>query len=124
MKYVIISKFDPAKSQELASKVSPEAFSAIDKATKDGRKLGRPDIEGLGVEPGMAAILADHLAHLTHLTSKGALLSGGPCVGFKAAINIFQANSEQEARDLHDADPLAKHGIFAIDQVFAWQQVF
>lgn len=124
MKYVIISKFDPDKSQELASKVSPEAFGAIDRATKSGQTLDKADIAALGVADDMATILADHLAHLVALTNRGALLSGGPCEGFRNAINIFEAESEQEAKDLHDADPLAKNGIFAVDQVFAWQQVF
>lgn len=124
MKYVIVSRFDPERTRELASKVSPEAFAAIDQATKSGTTLDQSQIEALGVESGMAAILADHLSHLTRLTSRGELLSGGPCVGFEEAINIFEAETEQQARELHDADPLAKSGIFAIDKVYAWQQVF
>jgi len=111
MQYVIISKFDPDKT-------------AIDKATKDGKVLDLAELTDMGVTSDLAQVLVDHLSHLTQLRASGGLVSGGPCEGFKNAINVFEADSEQQARQLHDSDPLAKHGFFAIDQVYGWNQVF
>ena len=124
MQYVIVSKFDPEKSETLQRDLPSEAFSAIDQATKDGRVLARAELTSLGVAGELAQVLVDHLAHLNELRANGSLISGGPCEGFRYAINIFEAETEQQACDLHDADPLAKYGFFAIDQVYGWKQVF
>lgn len=124
MKYVIVSRFDPERTQQLASELSPQVFADIDQAIKSGTTLNHAQVEALGVPAGTAAILADHISYLTRITSQGALLSGGPCVGYKEAINIFEAESEQQARDLHDADPLALNGFFAVEKVYPWLQVF
>ena len=125
MKYVVISKLSPGKDgQELGAKLNPKAFSEIDKATKSGKLLQQADIEKLGVESNLAKLIADHINHLDRLTKDGSLVSGGPCEGFKDAINIFEATSEQEARSLHNADPFAKHGYLVVDKIYAWQQVF
>ncbi len=78
----------------------------------------------MGVGGELARVLVDHLRHLTRLRASGALVSGGPCAGFQYAINIFAADTEVQARELHDADPLARHGFFTIDQVYGWNQVF
>ena len=124
MQYVIISKFDPDKTATLQRDLPAGAFAAIDEATKDGKVLDLAELTGLGIETELAQVLVDHLSHLTRLRASGGLISGGPCEGFKNAINVFEADSEQQARELHDADPLAKYGFFAVDQVYGWNQVF
>ena len=124
MQYVIVSKFDPDKTATLQRDLPAEAFSAIDQATKDGKVLELNELTGLGVNGELAQVLVDHLSHLTELRASGGLISGGPCEGFRHAINIFEAETEQQACELHDADPLAKYGFFTIDQVYGWKQVF
>ncbi|MBL4622683.1 MAG: hypothetical protein JKY89_09825 [Immundisolibacteraceae bacterium] len=124
MQYVIVSRFDPEKTATLQRDLPAEAFSAIDQATKDGIILDLSELTSLGVSDELARVLVDHLSHLTDLRTSGGLVSGGPCEGFKHAINIFEAETEQQACELHDADPLAKHGFFVIDQVYGWNQVF
>ena len=124
MQYVIVSKFDPDKTATLQRDLPVEAFSAIDQATKDGKVLALGELTSLGVGGELAQVLVDHLSHLTELRASGGLISGGPCEGFRHAINIFEAETEQQACELHDADPLAKYGFFSIDQVYGWKQVF
>ena len=124
MQYVIVSKFDPDKTATLQRDLPVEAFSAIDQATKDGKVLALSELTSLGVSSELSQVLVDHLTHLNKLRANGSLISGGPCEGFHHAINIFEAETEQQACDLHDADPLAKYGFFAIDQVYGWKQVF
>lgn len=124
MQYVIVSRFDPDKTATLQRDLPVEAFAAIDRATKDGQVLDLAQLTDLGVSGELAKVLVDHLSHLTKLRASGALVSGGPCEGFNHAINIFEAETDQQACELHDADPLAKYGFFAIDQVYGWKQVF
>lgn len=124
MKYLIVSRFDDAAVARLRAELPAAAFAYIDAAIHDQRVPTRADIEAQGVPEGLAQVLADHLVHLDALRRSGRLLAGGPCEGFAHAINIFEAASEDEARALHDADPLARHGYFRVGEVYAWRQVF
>ncbi|WP_372718523.1 YciI family protein [Immundisolibacter sp.] len=124
MLYVVISRFDDAAVARLRSELPADAFAYIDEAIHHQRVPGQADIEAQGVAPGLASVLAAHLAHLTELRGSGKLVSGGPCTGFVNAINIFEAESDAQARALHDADPLAKHGFFAVETIYPWQRVF
>ena len=124
MQYVVISRFDADAVARLRSELPPTAFAYIDDAIHHQRLPNQADIEAQGVPPGLAGVLAAHLKHLTELRGSGKLISGGPCSGFAHAINIFEAGSPDEARALHDADPLARHGYFAVETVYAWQRVF
>jgi uncharacterized protein YciI len=124
MQYVVISRFDTDAVARLRSELPPAAFSYIDDAIHHQRLPSQADIEAQGVPPGLAGVLAAHLKHLTELRGSGKLISGGPCSGFTNAINIFEADSLDEARALHDTDPLAKHGYFAVETLYAWQRVF
>lgn len=124
MLYVVVSRFDEAAVARLRGELSPAAFAYIDEAIHHQRLPSQADIEAQGVAPGLASVLAAHLAHLTELRGTGKLVSGGPCAGFAHAINIFDADSADQARALHDADPLARHGYFAVETVYPWQRVF
>ena len=124
MQYVVISRFDTDAVARLRSELPPGAFAYIDDAIHHQRLPSQADIEAQGVPPGLAGVLAAHLKHLTALRASGKLISGGPCSGFENAINIFEAGSPEEACQLHDADPLAQHGYFAVETVYAWQRVF
>ena len=124
MQYVVISRFDTDAVARLRSELPPAAFSYIDDAIHHQRLPSQADIEAQGVPPGLAGVLAAHLKHLTELRGSGKLISGGPCSGFTNAINIFEADSPDEACALHDTDPLAKHGYFAVETLYAWQRVF
>lgn len=124
MLYVIISRFDEAAVARLRGELPPAAFAYIDEAIHQQRLPSQADVEAQGVAPGLAGVLAAHLAHLTDLRGSGKLVSGGPCAGFVNAINIFEAGSADQARALHDADPLARHGYFAVETIYPWQRVF
>lgn len=124
MLYVIISRFDEAAVARLRGELPPAAFAYIDEAIHHQRVPSQADIEAQGVPTSLASVLAAHLAHLTELRGSGKLVSGGPCTGFVNAINIFEAGSADEARTLHDADPLARHGYFAVETIYPWQRVF
>lgn len=124
MQYVVISRFDADAVARLRNELPPTAFAYIDDAIHHQRLPNQADVEAQGVPPGLASVLAAHLKHLTELRGSGKLISGGPCSGFAHAINIFEAGSPDEARALHDADPLARHGYFAVETVYAWQRVF
>ncbi len=124
MLYVVISRFDEAAVARLRGDLPPAAFAYIDEAIHHQRVPSQADIEAQGVAPGLAGVLAAHLAHLTDLRGSGKLVSGGPCAGFVNAINIFEAESADQARALHDADPLAKQGYFAVETIYPWQRVF
>lgn len=124
MQYVVISKFDAEKTAILQRDLPGAAFESIDQASKEGKVLNLAVLTDMGVAGELAQVLVDHLSHLTELRARGALVSGGPCEGFRNAINIFEAETETQARELHDADPLARYGFFAIEQVYGWNQVF
>lgn len=121
---VVISRFDEAAVARLRGELPPAAFAYIDEAVHHQRVPSQADIEAQGVPASLASVLAAHLAHLTELRRSGKLVSGGPCAGFAHAINIFEADSPDQARALHDADPLAQHGFFAVETVYPWQRVF
>ena len=124
MLYVVISRFDETAVARLRGELQPAAFAYIHDAVHHQRLPSQTDIEAQGVPSGLAGVLAAHLKHLTELRGSGKLVSGGPCSGFAHAINIFEAGSPDEARTLHDADPLARHGYFAIETIYPWQRVF
>lgn len=124
MLYVIISRFDEAAVARLREELPPAAFAYIDEAIHHQRVPSHADIEAQGVPTSLASVLAAHLEHLTELRRSGKLVSGGPCAGFANAINIFEAESADKARALHDADPLARHGYFAVETIYPWQRVF
>lgn len=124
MRYVIISRMDPEKSLKLRDEMPAQAFQFINEKVKEKKVPALRELTDMGVLPGLAQILTDHVQHLTSLTANGKLISGGPCDGFEDAINIFEAKSDAEARALHDADPIVKAGFMSIQQVFCWRQVF
>jgi uncharacterized protein YciI len=124
MQYVVISRFDADAVARLRAELPPAAFAYIDDAIHHQRLPSQADIEAQGVPSGLAGVLAAHLQHLTELRTRGKLVSGGPCSGFVHAINIFEADSPEQARLLHDADPLARHGYFAVETIYPWQRVF
>lgn len=124
MHYVVISRFDADAVARLRAELPAAVFAYIDDAIHHQRVPSQADIEAQGVPSGLAGVLAAHLQHLTGLRASGKLVSGGPCSGFVHAINIFEADSPEQARLLHDADPLARHGYFAVETIYPWQRVF
>ncbi|NRQ48949.1 YciI family protein [Aeromicrobium stalagmiti] len=63
----------------------------------------------------------EHRAYLAELTDAGRLVVSGPYVGDPAsALLVFDAASEQEARDLTTADPFVREGLVAEVIVREW----
>jgi len=65
-----------------------------------------------------------HREHLGTLTRQGNLLLSGPYVGGDAgALLVFEADTQEAARALTDADPFVIEGLVAEITVREWQTV-
>jgi uncharacterized protein YciI len=52
-----------------------------------------------------------HFKYLEELFAKGTLVLAGPCLDTAFGIAIFYADSEEEAKQIMEADPAIKNGI-------------
>jgi uncharacterized protein YciI len=70
----------------------------------------------------------DHLAFLDDLNAKGALKFAGPFLNAEAKPNgslvVIEAASMAAAKEIAEADPYAKAGLFASVDIRAWNWVF
>ncbi len=57
------------------------------------------------------SIFEPHFAYMTTLEQDGKLLLGGPMADFQGAIGLLQAESEEEAQLMIDADPAVSEGL-------------
>jgi uncharacterized protein YciI len=71
---------------------------------------------------GRDAVRPRHRAYLGELTERGQLALSGPFVGGEdGALLIFEADTEEAARALTDADPFVIEGFVADVSVREWQ---
>ncbi|PTM96399.1 YciI-like protein [Mycoplana dimorpha] len=70
----------------------------------------------------------EHLAYLNRLNEEGKLAFAGPFLGEDGKPNgslvVVKAETIEAARDLADADPYAKAGLFAGVEIKPWNWVF
>lgn len=70
----------------------------------------------------------EHLAYLNGLNEKGKLAFAGPFLGDDGkptgSLVVVKAETIDAARDLAEADPYAKAGLFANVEIKAWSWVF
>ncbi|HZU78068.1 MAG TPA: YciI family protein [Dehalococcoidia bacterium] len=66
----------------------------------------------------------DHRAYLGGLRERGKLAAAGPFTDDSGALIIYEADSEDEAKQLIQSDPFHAAGVFARYQIYPWNQVF
>jgi uncharacterized protein len=65
-----------------------------------------------------------HREYLKSLLAEGKLWASGPFTDDSGALIIYEAESEEEAKRLIEADPFHEAGIFASYAMKPWNQVF
>ncbi len=65
-----------------------------------------------------------HRQYLSALRERGKLWASGPFVDDSGALIIYQAESEEEARQLIEGDPFFAAGVFQDIQLKPWNIVF
>jgi uncharacterized protein YciI len=66
----------------------------------------------------------EHRQYLGGLREQGKLAAAGPFTDDSGALIIYEAENEEEARLLIEADPFHKAGVFAGCELRSWNQVF
>lgn len=74
---------------------------------------GPAAIEGLPLPAHDSAIISAHLAAMRRLYEAGSLLFGGPYAHGLAGVALLEAEDEQSAAVMLDADPAIAAGIIA-----------
>ena len=124
MQYIIVSKFDPELTKQLGDQVPPAVFDLIHESAKTNYIPDVAEFVERGMQADAAEVLLQHVSHITKLRKQGIVVRGGPTTDLGFAINLFNAESEAQARDYHDADIWVRDGILAIHEVFEWRQAF
>jgi uncharacterized protein YciI len=65
-----------------------------------------------------------HREYLTRLKEEGKLFASGPFEDDSGALIIYEADSEDDARRLVEADPFHEAGIFQSYTMKPWRHVF
>jgi uncharacterized protein len=65
-----------------------------------------------------------HREYLAKLHSEGKLHTAGPFTDDSGSLIVYEADTEQEVRDLIEADPFHEAEIFASYAIKPWKQVF
>lgn len=65
-----------------------------------------------------------HRQYLSSLREQGKLWASGPFVDDSGALIIYEAESEEEARELIEKDPFYSAGVFQEIQLKPWNIVF
>ena len=81
--------------------------------------LKTADEENVPLSPEIAAFREGHSQYTRELIEKGVLWMGGPSPALKS-MNIFAADSVEEARKLQQGDPLFIYGMFYDPMYFEW----
>lgn len=72
----------------------------------------------------IAEVRPTHRAYLAALKEQGRLFASGPFEDDSGALIIYEAETEQEARGLLEADPFNEAGVFQSYTMKPWRQVF
>jgi uncharacterized protein YciI len=65
-----------------------------------------------------------HRQYLSRLKDAGKLFASGPFVDDSGALIIYEAESEEEARQLIEQDPFYAAGVFQEIELKPWNRVF
>lgn len=72
----------------------------------------------------IADVRPQHREYLGKLHAEGKLHTAGPFTDDSGSLIVYEVETEQEARDLIEADPFHEAGIFASYAIKPWKQVF
>ncbi len=62
----------------------------------------------------------EHAAFVDELVARGTLVMGGPFADSSGSLIVLENVGEDEARELVAPDPFLANGVFALDDVRAW----
>lgn len=65
-----------------------------------------------------------HREYLGKLHEEGKLHTAGPFTDDSGSLIVYDVETEQEAKDIIEADPFHEAGIFASYAIKPWKQVF
>ncbi|MEZ4523942.1 MAG: YciI family protein [Thermomicrobiales bacterium] len=77
-----------------------------------------------GNRDSIAEIRPAHREYLGKLRESGQLAASGPFTDDSGALIIYEADSEEEAVQLLEADPFRQAGVFQSYTMKPWNQVF
>jgi uncharacterized protein YciI len=86
---------------------------SYDESIKNAEKNNVP------LPPEQQSIREGHSQYTRELIAKGVLWMGGPSPDL-VSMNIFAADSVEEAKKLQQGDPLFTHGVFYDPMYFEW----
>ncbi len=69
-------------------------------------------------------IRPSHREYLAKLHGEGKLHAAGPFTDDSGSLIIYEVETEQEAKELIEADPFHEAGIFASYAIKPWKQVY
>ncbi len=69
-------------------------------------------------------IRPSHREYLAKLHEEGKLHAAGPFTDDSGSLIIYEVETEQEAKELIEADPFHEAGIFASYAIKPWKQVY
>jgi uncharacterized protein len=72
----------------------------------------------------IADVRPAHREYLAKLHSEGKLYAAGPFTDDSGSLIVYEAETEQEVRELIEADPFHEAEIFASCAIKPWKQVF
>ena len=72
----------------------------------------------------IAEVRPTHREYLSMLKEQGSLFASGPFEDDSGALIIYEADSENAARELVANDPFSKAGVFQSVSMRPWRQVF
>ena len=72
----------------------------------------------------IAEVRPVHREYLASLKEQGRLFASGPFEDDSGALIIYEADSEEEARQLIENDPFHEAGVFQSYTMKPWRQVF
>lgn len=78
---------------------------------------------GYGNQDQIATVRPKHREYLGSLKERGKLFASGPFTDDSGALIIYEAESEEEARRLIEADPFRQAGVFQRIELKEWRQV-
>ncbi len=62
----------------------------------------------------------EHAAFVDELVARGTMVMGGPFADSSGSVIVLENVGEDEARELVAGDPFLENGVFALDDVRAW----
>lgn len=72
----------------------------------------------------IAEVRPKHREYLGKLNQEGKIWASGPFTDDSGALIIYEAETEEQAKNLIEGDPFHEAGIFASYAIKPWNQIF